>query len=484
MPTRFFQNEGPAGAPGGDPGRETGQLGAFALALVPILAAALVPVLFGPFAAAPGLHLAAFAVAGAAWLFALGLAGRGRGRLGLVWAGALVLRLIALAADPQLSDDQQRYLFEGALVLDGKSPYAAAPADPEREAERERWAPVAAAVNHPEVPAAYPPGAQALFALAVGLAGGREALATEEGARRGLFAVRLVFTACDLLVLALLGALLRRRGRPPALAVAWGWSPLVLLAYPASGHFDSAGIALLLAALWMWSGAGREGPRGPRAVFGAVLLGLGAAEKFLRLVALGGLARAGRGAVFLAGAALGALVALHLPLLLFDGGLRGLGAGLGQYAAVWESTPLLYRFVEPALEHFGERDGSWSDPRRLGRAAVGALWLLAMALLWRARVRPVEAAAAGLTLFLLLSPTVHPWYLTWIVPFAALLRARTLAWLAAAGPLLYAPVGAWQTRGLWEEPTWLFPLFLGPLLLLGIWDWIAHRARGADPHAE
>ena len=48
---------------------------------------------------------------------------------------------------------------------------------------------------------------------------------------------------------------------------------------------------------------------------------------------------------------------------------------------------------------------------------------------------PVFASLASLTL---LAPTLHPWYLLWLLPFAARARSAAFLWLACAAPLAYA----------------------------------------------
>ena len=165
----------------------------------------------GPLPEAGGPGMALLVLAGGAWSAALLLAEREPPALGLVLLGALLLRLVALAGDPQTSDDVQRYVWEGALVLDGRSPYALAPDSAELAPEREERASTFAAMNHTGISAAYPPLTQALCALAVAVAGGAE----RDDGRAAVFACRLLFAALDMLVLLPLVVLLRARGRAP-----------------------------------------------------------------------------------------------------------------------------------------------------------------------------------------------------------------------------------------------------------------------------
>ena len=408
------------------------------------------------------LLLPVLVLAGLAWLGAWRWLARrpdpGRGALAAILAGALLLRLAALAGDPRLSDDVHRYVWEGGLVLTGKSPYAAAPDAPERAAERARWPEVHARLNHPSVSAAYPPLTQLASAAVVGLAGGPAA----EGGRAAARALRLFAGLCELAVLVPL-LLLAEPGRRAAVALGWGWCPLLALEFAGGAHGDALGVLALVAGILAFEPAPRG--RGRRAL-GLALLGAGALVKLLPLglvpVALRRCRRPWRAALALS---LG-LVLAFLPLVLASGGTQGLGRGLGEYGLRWESTSLVFRWVQPLFEPLGERDGSWRDPRRLARGAVLLAWLAVVA--WHA-VRRSSLVRAGhwvMGAFVLLTPTLHPWYLAWVLPFAVL--ERSLAWglFVALAPLLYWPLGRWVAQAEWVEPGWLWPAVALPFLAL------------------
>jgi hypothetical protein len=75
--------------------------------------------------------------------------------------------------------------------------------------------------------------------------------------------------------------------------------------------------------------------------------------------------------------------------------------------------------------------------------------------------------------FLVLSPTLHPWYLAWVLPFVSICPARAWWWLLATAPLLYVPIARWQIERVWHEPSWIWPLIALPSLAL----LIVERAR-------
>ncbi|MSR60839.1 MAG: hypothetical protein EXS08_00135 [Planctomycetes bacterium] len=411
----------------------------------------------------------ALALAGLGWLGVLACAPRVRDSLALllvVASGALALRSLGLASELRLSDDLERYVWEGALLAEGVDPYAHAPDAPALESFQRRWPELHARVGHREVPAAYPPLAQALNAGVVCLAGG----AQEPQAAR--FALRLFYGLCDLGVCVPLAWLLRRRGLPLAGVAVWAWNPLVVLEFAGAGHLDALAILCTLAALAALANRGPEA-RGGRAL---AWLATGTALKLLPLAVVPFALRAVRGRGRAALAFFAAGLVCVLPFVLLSGELPRVG-GLSAYAFRWESFSMLYRWIEPLFARTQLYDESWSDPRRLARGLVFGVWLALGVWAWVRGYEPARAACWMVAGFLVLTPTLHPWYLTWIVPFLAL--RPSLAWsaLVAAAPFLYWPLERWRAQGTWAEPAWLWPAVALPFWGLLVCD--AWRRRGA-----
>ena len=110
-----------------------------------------------------GPHLGLFGLAFAAYLAALAAA-RGlsrRGLAGSAWALAVLWRAVLVAAPPLLSNDINRYVWEGRVQVHGGNPYRWSD-----RPESPRWLPLRDAVydglNHKDYTAVYPP----LFVLA------------------------------------------------------------------------------------------------------------------------------------------------------------------------------------------------------------------------------------------------------------------------------------------------------------------------------
>src|SRR5437016_4419074 len=140
----------------------------------------------------------------------------------LFWAFAIILRLVALPLVP--SDELFRYQWEGKIQHAGFNPYLIAPADSKLDDLRHDF-PQAAKINHPELRAVNPPGAELFFKFFSGITD------------RPLF-YKIIFAVADLLAAALLLRLIGGEDRHRA--VAWyAWNPLAVYSFAGAAHFDS-----------------------------------------------------------------------------------------------------------------------------------------------------------------------------------------------------------------------------------------------------
>jgi len=459
--------------------RPAHKLGALTLhlALVVILLSVLLHGLLGPLPADNLRMQVVLGIGSLAWLVASALAGRGFGNPRLVVAGAIALQSLALVGQPSLSDDVYRYVWEGDLVAQGVSPYAHAPDSPARAAQQAAMPEVFARLNHPEVSAAYPPVAQYAFALIVGSTRWivRVAGIAGDPGLHAVFAMRFFFSLCAILSLFPLFSLLNRAGRSTSCALLWGWSPLVALEFGGSGHFDSFAILLLLTGLALWSRP-RHKQSGIDEGGAVVALTLATLVKFLPGLALLFALRE-RPRKRLIGWAIFMTLLMYLPVLLLTGGGQGLWRGLTAYGRTWEGGSLVHRWLDPALR---TTEMPWEmDVQLVGRILLGVAWLICLLVVWRRRPGPGRATGMLIGAFLVLSPTVHPWYLTWIMPFLVLRPNLAFSMWIAAAPLMYWPLAGWLNQGVWTEPEWQGPVFsitFGALWLAGAgWSWLREK---------
>jgi hypothetical protein len=142
-----------------------------------------------------------------------------------------------------------------------------------------------------------------------------------------------------------------------------------------------------------------------------------------------------------------------------------LGAGLGLLTVLphLAAGSRLFAGFRTYAENWHFNDALFSGLVAAGAAPIQARRILAVILIvvvWfvPSRVRdPLRASAIILGAFLALSPTVHPWYALWLVPFLpfapAALAPAGLA-LCALLPLAYVTPWLRYSTGTWNEPVW------------------------------
>ena len=346
-------------------------------------------------------------------------------------------------APPLFSKDVYSYLAQSAIAAHGMDPYQLGPAD-------------ALGIDDPltrsiptvwrSTPAPYGP-------LFLYLGRGITAL-TGNDVVLGIFAHRLLAICGIAAIWWALPKLSSRLGLDPRSALWLGVAnPLVLFHLFSGVHNESLMLGLMLAGLEI--GLSRS------VLLGTVLITLSADIKVPALLALGFLGmwaareRGGRlldvlkvgvsmlvvfGAVMLAvaygtGLGFGWIDTLDIPTLIrswvsvstdlgLAGGQLGILAGLGDHTtAVLTLTRVLGGVVSGGM----------------------CLWLLLGTL--RGRIDPITGVGCGLGAVVLLSPTVHPWYLLWAaIPLAASTARIRFRRLSVAGSaivaLLVPPTGA------------------------------------------
>ena len=406
----------------------------------------------------------ALAVAGgmAFWLAVHGfqrMAAPAQTRVRWFWIVAVVLRVAILPVFP--GDDLWRYRWEGNIQLHGFNPYQLAPDSAAlvglRDADWSR-------INHPDVPAIYPPLAERMFAV---LASGGNSVP----------GYKLLFAAADLGIIAILRRLLARHGSSPEEAAWYAWNPLAVYASAGAAHFDSLMVLAMMGAVWCLDrvpvpAARESGAPGwqvpPPGWASAGLLGIAIALKAVPVVLLP--------VWFFALGWRRAIVALPLavsitPALALLYGFPGVPVfgALGRFARGFQVNNALWWVVDPA--------------NRLGAiyGIVAALVCLVLAFWlrrdWRRATLWVPGAA------LLLSPALHAWYVLWVLPLAVWWGKDARAWVVLSisvfGYFLLWEVNRASGRP-WEEPIWLrLLIYLPPLLALG-WSLVVRPSGHAD----
>ncbi len=342
------------------------------------------------------------------------------GILPFVVAGtAVAARVLLLWQAP--GDDIYRYIWEGRVLLAQVNPYLHAP-------DAESLIPLQDGlwnlVQHRTFTAIYPPMAEVSFALLAAVA-------------PTVFFFKLTFAAADLLT----GWLLWRRYGGPA-SLVYLWNPLVIYSFAGGGHYDSLFVLALVLAWLAWDSG--------KFTQALVWLGISVALKWMALPILGWALwqtlrkrgwRAGVGGGIIGGA----------PFLVC-------WLAVSWWTGEWTSRLHPEKFTE------------FARSTELVPRIVGYFWeasryhnqwfLPPLAVAWAfviLRAKKFTTAAEGTLFFaLILSPLVHAWYFTWLMPFAVATRNRGSLWLTASGFVYFF---VYHRFGMQPDSFWTFTSF-------------------------
>jgi len=393
---------------------------------------------------------------------------------GVILLISIILRALFLFSPPQLSDDIYRYLWDGLQVLHGQNPYSEVPlnAPPPDGASLE----LLRLMNHPELGTIYPPAAQFFFAAGAYLGAGPLGF-------KALLAL-LDSISCILIIKMLL-----RAGLPAWHAAIYAWHPLPVLEIGSSGHIDGLGIFFLFFTLSLLQTLtcipsikahppSRSGQGPAKYLLIAVSAGFTFAcamlVKLFPLIFLPGIFMLA-GKRFRSPLSAGILAGLTLLTVPFLPQIKNLFFVLNIYLLNWEFAGFAFRTLRKLIS-----SGSLA---RLILASIflfisAAVWLRLFAMLHRVpgnsqgSFRGQGCAPSNryflecmgtfcwiCMAYLLLTPTLHPWYALYLVcllPFAPGAAGLALTWAVF---LSYRVVAFKAFSGQWVENDWI-PLLI------------------------
>ena len=382
---------------------------------------------------------------------------------------SLMFRLTLLPVTP--SDDIYRYLWEGKLQLNGISPYYHPPEASSLEHLRDGFF---SGINHKHLSTIYPPLTLMVFAVA-------------DYVSHTIISMKSFFLIFDVLSIFILLKFLRVMGKDPHNVLTYAWSPLILISFAARGHCDSLQIFFVILALYLCAIR-----RNLSAVFS---ISLAAMSKFIFIIITPFLIPVKKLkyiVVFFA-----VIAVLYLPYI---------SAGKGLFSTLFHFGTQ-YHFNDSAhFLIFCLCIGSPLASEIVTALIFGAVLLflykkhlnllitdnngnppLASSSKKEAEKRGniemnnfvLNFAFVAIGTFLILAPTLHPWYLTWIVPFLCFNKNR--AWLVLTGTVicyyfmsheLFSKMIWYNDEWVWKEVHWLkLPEYL-PFYVLLIYGWL------------
>lgn len=407
------------------------------------------PSLRGPHVVA---FLAYFMLAGSAYILAVIRLDRDRLPLTILWVFAILFRLVVSLTKPTLSDDVFRYIWDGHLLSQWINPYAlpvnSSLLDSYSTSLREL-------VNHNWMASPYLPFSQLLFAI------------VHQVAPESVKAFQIASLFLDLMTAWLLMDMLARVGISKRQLLIYLWNPLVIIEFSHGAHVvDALMIFLIILTFWLLL---KAKPDLSRQIWfktaSAISLAAATLTKGLPLILLSVVWRRWDWKRLL----------LYVSIIFAGISIFAINAGLGLsgdqegkgvfgatriYLSWWNFNSGIYHWLEVGLSGYqtpgavpieivGER------PIQLARVITGGLTILATFvtawLSWRLdnlistdhtkqTLFMMRLAALPIGAYLLFTSTVHPWYVTLIIPF-----------LPFFTPVLAEPT--WIKRSIWP---WIY----------------------------
>ena len=308
------------------------------------------------------------------------------------WAIAIATRLILLPMYP--GNDIWRYLWEGYIQNLGFSPYDYAPNAAELLPYRTPWW---SQINHLNVAAIYPPLTQLGFRALASLT-------------PGVLLFKTSFAIADLLTCWLLS-----KKFTYAAVTLYAWNPLIIYTFAGGGHYDSWFILPLVAAWILWEEQDRaaiDHQSGIKFAWGAsLLIGISVAIKWISLPILGFIGWITWRKTNLL-SAIAITLAGILPICLAAAAFCSVDRcslipTSSTFVSHGRSAEFLPRFLA----------GVWHYSTKTNSIFALPLGLTVLYLFWQTR-HLQKFAIAFFASLLLISPIIHGWYFTWIIPFA------------------------------------------------------------------
>ncbi len=380
----------------------------------------------------------------------------------------LVVRLVYMIPDPVLEVDFYRYLWDGAVINTGYSPYlwspdqvlsGQAPKELQVLASNAPW--IVEYINYPHLTTIYPPVAEAMFALANWIK------------PWDITVWRLILLVFDSATVWLLYLVLRHLGRPPVWIIIYWWNPVVIFEFSNAAHMDAILLPFLVAAFLFSLKTRRE-------YISVLCLAMASAVKLWPVLLLPTLLRSHIRPTIRFWTVISALavftVAATALLWPFLAQAFHDFAGLQNYGTSWERNVAIFPVMDDGVRIILDTFGLYElDGGRITRTCIGLTIVVMALVINRRNPQDGEAMARRIIIviaaLLLLGPTLYPWYYTWMVPFLAIVPSRALLAFSVVLPLYMAQFHPW----IQQHPQIFTDIIVwfeqGPVLVLLLLEW-------------
>ena len=358
----------------------------------------------------------------------------------------MMLRFLYLLSFPELSDDFWRYLWDGMLVSEGRSPYETLPSSWAESGLSTSFGELLPWLNSPEYYSIYPPVLQFFFGLS--------AVISDGNPLTFVIALRCFVLAAELGSMVLIYKLLKAWEMNTRNLMLYTLNPLVIIEFAGGLHGEVFMIFFLLLSLWLLTEK--------RQLVSGVVFGLSVGTKLLPLMFLPFyIKRLGWVKTMVYGTVVMATVGLlYLPFWSLDMVPNVLSSVRLYFANFEFNASVYYLFREAGILLTG-----YNQIVIIGRILSLSVLSTILLIAWRNKNKEVSGLPTVMLfawfVYYVFATTVNPWYAAVLAAFLPFTKYRfALLWLMSV-PLSYHAFGYVQ----YHENMWVLTLEYVPVFL-------------------
>ncbi len=350
-------------------------------------------------------------------------------------AAGLLARLSIISVERISSDDVYRYMWDGKVQASGINPYQYPPTA--IEVAELKSAVLPAKVSYPEMKTIYPPLAQIYFTMAYFISGENE------------IGFKLLLFLSECLTLYILYRILRLLHKPTIYIALYSLCPLPILQFMIDSHLDAIAFPYLLLFIYFMLKSNH--------IKSAAFHGLAIVCKLLPLIFIPHLLRSGTSKK-------NKIIAVTLPILItiliylpytFSGyPFESLGIFSSTFFFNGAVFSAIYPFAGNAAAHL----------------IVGIIFILLYVMIFLSKKDILTKIYLSLFIFLLCSPTVHPWYVAWIailLPFYFRWSGVVFVVMVSVSNFIYI---GYINHGVWAESGYILLIEYVPVIIIFVYE--------------
>jgi hypothetical protein len=388
-------------------------------------------------------------------------------RISFLWfiIFGVLFRIVLIPSEPFLSDDIYRYLWDGKIIASGINPYKFAPVDIQLLQFRDQI--IYPFINFPEIATSYPPVSQFMFLINQWLGG-------------SVLSWKILLLFVEIILFLVIFRMVQHFKLNKFRILIYFYNPLLIIETYSSGHLEITGVLFFWIAVYLfykrydWKSI--------------IFFAMSIMTKFIPLVS---------GIPFLLNkffrkSALLMVICSILLLPFMFSGILPL-PGLFSYINRWEFNGGLYQLVISIMNLLDIKEYQWMDVNFSGHLETfyfsyaffykifAAVILVAVffdqmnKLRATSSFRSINFIQRGFILtagFLLLMPTLHPWYLIWIIPFLVFIPNWSWLLFTFLIQASYFVLKDYALFFVWKESVWILLFQYIPFYAILIWEYL------------